>query len=332
MSRVPSLFANHLLNKFFGFQHGQPTSEQVIMDEMIEKIIQGTDPKIRWVSNYRQQLLPAVAKSLRFIEQVVAQIPGSVEVSSRNFIADPRVHAFFPTTDELHEAFQQSSELQDFVHAHADQGLDHCCTLLCMQKQEKPHLGADLFGDILRRDVLQTRVSFSDHHVLSPAEDETTARIGLRQCMLDNLITFALEHVMQPRVRRKQLSARKTQLQAKLRQCPEDAGVRQELADLDQDLTALNQMADGPRERLERVLSVFSHPEHFIQVQPIALRISSLGMKLDEDDPRPGQRIELAEVAMGNTMKRVVVLADFPLAELRPRMDFLQRASQLLAV
>ena len=58
-----------------------------------------------------------------------------------------------------------------------------------MNETEKTILGMELHNDIIRRDVMQTALSFSGHKIMSPASRETGVRTGIKQCIFDGLVT-----------------------------------------------------------------------------------------------------------------------------------------------
>ena len=56
-----------------------------------------------------------------------------------------------------------------------------------------------------------------------------------------------------------------------------------------------------------------------------------MGVKIREGSGQSGAKIDMAEIKIGNTPKRVVLLARFPRNELLPKEDFVQQADRYLA-
>ena len=57
--------------------------------EAIERVVDGTDPRLRAVSHYRRKLRDAVAHSVDYVAQQVATLPPAIEVGRRRFTTDP---------------------------------------------------------------------------------------------------------------------------------------------------------------------------------------------------------------------------------------------------
>ena len=343
MTSITSLLDQLRFNRLEHLKTDRQTRRQrdAAMDQAVESAVEGADPGIRLVNGYRKKLRPAVATALAYIEELVSQIPGTVEVSRRSFTADPRVHAFFVTVQDLQSTFSHSSELREFIERCRDRGFSECCALLCMRKREKTVFGMEHAGEILRKDVRQTVVSFTDHQIHSPAESEAEARKGLKNCMFELLIRTTLERFVSHRTKQHEISRDRHQLNAKLKACDTErrapgAGpncivtqakeidaLRRRIADKRQALE--DQRLDTPGDRLEHLREVFQHPERCVKLKPISLKLDGMGIKLREDSPHPGSRIDLAEVEVEDAAHRVVVLARFPHHDLQPHQHFLDR-------
>jgi methylthioribose-1-phosphate isomerase len=57
--------------------------------ELIERMVQESDPAIRKVAGYRQQLQKPVENALGYIEGLIASIPGPVNLSAESWDKDP---------------------------------------------------------------------------------------------------------------------------------------------------------------------------------------------------------------------------------------------------
>ncbi|NJL59161.1 MAG: hypothetical protein HC887_05450 [Desulfobacteraceae bacterium] len=57
-----------------------------------------------------------------------------------------------------------------------------CCALLVMNYRDKKIFGTEMDGEIIKREVLQTSVDFSDHEIVAPmiSEEETRKELSLR--------------------------------------------------------------------------------------------------------------------------------------------------------
>ena len=303
----------------------------------VEHVVDDTDSKIRLVPGYKKKLQHVVLSSLEFADDLVNQIPGAIEVSRHTFSSDPYVNAFFTNVTDLQSVFSHSSEVQDYMEElHDDEAC--CCALLCMHRAEKTVLGIELSGNMMKKDVQQTAVSFSDHRIYSPAPSEPEARQGLKSCLFQGLVTNALERIVQLRLASHRLQSRHQMLHARLRHDQQKARelaqdtraavnllrrieeTRQQLGETEKKM--INSSLLTPQVMLEQVIDVFSKPEDFVRMRKLPLRLNKMGIKISNDSTQPANELELTEALIGSESPRVITLARFPRKELLARTIF----------
>ena len=298
------------------------------ISKTIERVVDVIDGRIRLVSGYKKKLQYVIRNSLEFTDALIDRFPRAIEVSSRTFVSDPYVNAFFSNTRDVQTIFSHSSEIREFMEDYAYDGLTQCCALLCMHKEEKTVLGVELAGDTLRKDVKQTAVNFTDHRIYSPAPNEMQTRQGLKQCLFEGLVTNALERVIQLKLSNQRLQHERQILQSRLRHTQYLLGrqterpvneddckreieeTRLKLEKTEQDLRKIHLAT--PQVSLEQVIDVFSRPENFVRLQQSTLRLNKMGIKIDESTKQPCNTLKLTEVSIGEDQSRVVTLATFP--------------------
>jgi len=295
----------------------------------VERVVDGTDARIRLVSGYRKKLQDVIRSSLAFADELVEQIPGAIEVNRHTFVSDPYVNAFFANISDIHTIFSQSSEIKDFLEGYGDNTASECCALLCMHMSEKTVMGMELSGDILKREVSQTAINFSDHRIYSPAPREPETRLGLKQCLFDGLVTNALERITRMRLSNYRLKSELQILKAKQRrseQALQKSSPPRIFSDYEETSRQLHQLETElaktplatPQAALEQVVMVFSNPEHFVQLRKFSLRLNKMGILISEQTNQPCNDINLTEVTIGEAPPRVVTLARFPKSEILP--------------
>jgi hypothetical protein len=305
----------------------------------VERVVEGTDSRIRLVKSYQKKLEGAVSRSLQYTDSLIDEIPEAIKVSASTFVSDSHVNAFFVNVSDLQTVFSHSSEVRDFMEDFSKIDTPECCALLCMRKSEKTVMGVDLQGDTLKRDVKQTAVSFSDHQIYWPTPSEPETREGLKKCLFGGLVTNALEHIVQLRLTGHRLERERQLLQAKLRRyqqskrgaekearaaadmAKEIEEIRQKLNIIEDELKQAHPLT--PQESLEQVNAVFSRPDKFVRFNQCSLRLNKMGIKIDAESRQASNEIKLAEVKIGDEPPRVVTLAKFPRDELLPRKEFL---------
>ena len=295
----------------------------------VERVVDGTDGRIRLVSGYRSKLQDVIRSSLAFADELVEQIPGGIEVNRHTFVTDPYVNAYFANVSDMRTIFSHSSEIKDFMEGYGDNDAMECCALLCMHMSEKTVLGMELSGDILKKDVRQVAVNFSDHRIYSPAPREVETRQGLKQCLFDGLVTNALERITQMRLKNFKLNSELQILKARQRrqqmalQKSADATVAAEHADTCQQLERLEAELSKaplatPQAAMEQVITVFKNPEDFVRLRKFSLRLNKMGILIGDKPGQPCNEIDLTEVTIGEGSPRIVTLARFPKCEILP--------------
>jgi len=293
----------------------------------VESVVDGTDSKIRLVPGYKKKLQNVIQSSLDFADGLAKQIPEAIEVSSSTFTTDPYVNAFFANVGDLQSVFSHSSEIQDYMEdCHANDA--RCCALLCMERTEKTVMGMELSGNMLKKDVLQVAVNFSDHRIYSPAPSEPEAREGLKVCLFQGLVTNALERIVKLRLANHRLQSKRQMLYARLMRYKQRAreveqgtraGVKLAL-DIEEtgrelrkiEIEMISTPLITPQVALEQVTEVFGKPDDFVHVRNQSLNLDKMGIKISDDAPQPGNKINLTEVTIGDGLPRVVTLATFP--------------------
>ncbi len=317
---------NGIIDVFKGMSPAWKTAhkqDDAVFDA-VEDVIERTDWKIRLVRNYQAKLAPGVVSSMAYFDTLVERIPGVVDVGRSTFATDPRVNAFFVNVDDMHTIFSRSAELREFLDERGSEAPKEIHALLCMQKQEKQTFGMELNDGIVRRDVRQVAVNFSDHQILSPGGSEAEVRQGLKKCLFDGLVTCAFERLYwnHPKFREGKRHKSCSGYAQSTNRRPASAPDRNED----------EIRPDTPLDHLVQVSDVLSHPERFVRLKNTSIRINKMGLKTSERSADSGNRIELAEVEMDGAPTRVVVLVKYRADEVSAKPDFLELAHRYLAV
>lgn len=86
-----------LLQSIFGSAHHENAKfDETLIEKATERVVDGTDPRLRALSGYRKSLRPAVECSVDFVLQFVNRFPPATEFSHSRCSDDPTVKAFFP--------------------------------------------------------------------------------------------------------------------------------------------------------------------------------------------------------------------------------------------
>jgi hypothetical protein len=298
---------------------------QRMLDRAIERVIDGTDQRIRAVTGYKRKLSRSILKALDYADKLIERVPSPIDLDSDHFVFDPYLRIFFPTKHGMMQVFQQSSELKEYFTdiEHANEAESYA--LLCMREYEETVLGMELQGDHVIKDVKQIRVNFAGHRIYAPAQSESAARRELKCCIFEGLVDNALARISELRKRRQTLEAERKILHSRLRshkpvrQFAEDPqspiSVENnhrvqalQLEKLEQELDELGYVT--PETCLDLVNEILSQPEHFVDLHNVSMRLDTSGIRREKQEPSDKVcDLRLSEVTIKGHPRRVVTLA-----------------------
>ncbi|RDK07679.1 hypothetical protein [Cupriavidus lacunae] len=307
-------------------------------------------PYVRLVPGYRKQLAPALAVAQRYLRNVVAGLPAPSVVSAAAWDGDPYIHAFFGTAQDVMPAFSRSSDLRDYFSRSVS--APEAYAVLGMEKHERRTLGVALEGDVMRSEVPQTTISFSDHRVRICAASEAALRDEIAWRMLDQLALQALAHVASGKSRRDLIEREQVLLTTRLHLLEKQGvGMRHVLGDGDdadageaarlreqvaQNGTALAGAASGragmPERQLQALVDVLSHADASFSVKREQVRLSRVNVVLAPDSAALGEDLELmtARIPGDPPLVRTFALVCVARAGMLSPMQLLDDAARML--
>lgn len=304
------------------------------VDEIAEFVIEQTSSRLRAVPGSVRRLTGPIADTMRYIDELVEQVPGVVRCERSSFSEDPRVNAFFVDHRHLQQVFSQSSEVRALFDEHPS--LQECFGLLCMHKEERRQLGMALMDGAVHKDVLQTAVNFTDHQIVSPGSDEADARCALKCCIFKHLIEDIQRQAMQAETGAYALETRHNALRARMRRLKPDHLSEGERDDLQRQLRTTEEQIQslGPRlasleDHLRFVIQVLADPEQMLRAHQRNIFVDRMGIMHDQLEAGASE-LRLSEIQIGRQQPRVACLVGFGRAELLPQRDFLTEASAFL--
>lgn len=310
------------------------------IERAIDIIVNETDPRLRMVRAYRRKLRKPVIRSLAYISNLVTRIPGPFDINRRAFGADPQINALFGSADDIEILFSRSKPVRQFFEDNP--GSDRVCLPLAMRRSEKKVFGASLSGDVIRKDVAQTAVNFSDHWLGICAASEAELRRMLIWRGIHNLAITALENISNLQARTDALRKQHTLLKIKHRNLQaRNLGLDapgETRADNAVDLQALDsrlaeterRLADASTtletldDYLRQVCNVFNHPSRYLRVKPDSVYVNRMGIKSDSATSENSARIVSAAITIGNNPQFEGVLVSFQRVDMteKPGLKF----------
>lgn len=313
--------------KFFDWIKPRPAIDAALRAK-IDQAVLAIEPLISQITGYEHKLAPAVRHALAYCDDIAQRIPGPYRISRATFATDPLVHALFGSADAIDQMFATSQCVREhFSRLAMETG--QCNALLGMRLHEKPGFGAQLEGEIVRTDVAQRAVYFTDHTLAEPAADEATTRQRLAATLFDGLVKAVAEHVGDVRAKRANLDQEKAFATAKLRAGQATAVQTRRLASLQERLAATRD-ALQPQRLLETLAASLSAPDALLRLEPLELCIDRTG--IIRSGNAGGDRLHFARLVTRDPRRWVVLLVRLDHADVRCALERFETARHFIVI
>ena len=103
-----------ILDWFRGEQDVTGRTGDARTDEALERIVELTNPRLRFARRYRARLKPAVRTAMEYAKSVVARAAPAREASAAAWQSDATIRALFATAEDLARAFSRSPDLREW--------------------------------------------------------------------------------------------------------------------------------------------------------------------------------------------------------------------------
>lgn len=341
--------AFRLLQSIFSGSSQPGKFDKELMLRGIERVVDGTDPRLRAVSHYRRKLWDPVERAIDFVVNFVNALPPAIVADRQGYMTDPRLRALFASPDSLRETLSFSDGTRNYLKQAPDPLPAELYAGLGAVRVEKNVLGIEMDGEILRRDVPQTIVNFCDHRLVFLNDNEQDTRRELMRRTADYLIETALHRLTASRVQKTQLEQQQRKLLQQKANLLKKAQVGFEsltgpaaskpvdLATLEQQLeqveTELGQLrADTATldKHLAKVAATLSEPEKYLRLESVPLTLDHTNTKVPANSPRIANAMTFEEIVLGKDRRLAALFVRFPSGELLPQPDFFKEANRLL--
>lgn len=250
----------------------------------LDRVIGMVDPLIRAAPRLEKHLAGAVEHALDYCAGLVSALPGPIEINRQAFAQDPLVHALFATAGDIEEMIGRSQAIRDFLERPECWSSDCFCAMLAARRWQKKQFGMAQQGDIIRADVPQEVLYFSDQTLIEPCCDPLVTRTRLRARALESLLQTFNSHVQALRQTRNDLRSDLKTEQAELavhqhrHDAPEDLQQHtRHIVELD---FRLQQIAESmmPEHLVEALADFLRQPESALQLKPVSILVDRLGI------------------------------------------------------
>lgn len=316
----------------------------------IERVIAGTDPRLRMASQYQKKLWPAVEYSMEYVNNLVDSLPSPTTINSQRFTNDPHLRALFASSQHLQEILSFSEELHRYRQQISGGLPTDLYGLMRAERTEKTTFGVALDGNFIRRDVPQLTVSFRNQSLAFPSGSETKARREIKKRAFDHLIKTALDRLATARARKQELEHQQRQLfqqktkalngakvglqpllDSKTTAATSPAMLDQRLQEIEAELSQLRADSATLDHHLAKVVATFSEPEKNLRLEQVTMTLDNMNVKV-EDATNHLNQLTFNDIFLGKDRWITVLPIHFPSTELLPEQDFFEEANRLLCL
>jgi hypothetical protein len=325
---------------------GSAGADAQLIADTIELVVEAVEPRVRFHARYRQKLEGCIRRSIAHLRAIGREGLDPVLLARAAWIDDPRLNAFFATADDVPACLGRSRELRAFFDANPD--LQEAYALLGMKKEVRTVFGAQLEGDKVTHDAAQVAVSFSGHRLIAPAATLAATRLEIGRRIIRRLAQVALSRIVSLDMKADELEQHKAYLGARLRllNLARDGmeGIVKDPATIGDEIKAvereLKQTVDGYIEAksslatldgyIKHIDEVFSDPQQHVSLTHTPLRLSRMGIKVEDAAMGPVNELRLAELSIGDDFRGAIAIVRCPRSELPPKEDLLAKAERYL--
>ncbi len=343
--------AFRLLHSIFTSAKSPSKFDKDLMLRGIERVVDGTDPRLRAVSHYRRKLWTPVERAIDFVVNFVNALPGPVTADRQGYMSDPRLRALFASPDSLRDILSFSDGVRHYLQQRSAPLPTELYGGLGAIRVEKNVLGIEMDGDILRRDVAQVVVNFCNHRLGFLTGQEQDTRRELMRRGFDYLVETALQRLTATRIQKTQLEQQQRQLLQRkaglLHQAqvgfealtdtaatdatPHDlAALEQQLQDLETELNQLRADSATLDDHLAKVAATLNEPEALLRLETVEFTLDHTNTKVSADAGRVANTMTFQDIVLSDERRVTALLVRFPSADLLPQPDFFQEANRLL--
>jgi hypothetical protein len=343
-----SLFERVAIALFGGPAPADDAAERQLVDDIIELVVEAVEPRVRFHARYRQKLEGCIRSSIGYLRSIGREGLEPVLLARAAWIDDPRLNAFFATADEVRACLGRSRELRAFFEDPSNHDIQEAYALLGMKKEERTVFGAQFEDETLKHDVAQVSVSFSGHRLVAPFATLAATRLEIGRRIIQRLAQVALSRIVALDMKATELEQHKAYLGARLRllNLARDGmeGIVKDPATIAGDMKAvereLKETVDGYIEAksslatldgyIKHIEEVFSHPEQHVSLTHTPLRVSRMGVKVDDASSGPVNELTLTELSIGEGFRGAIAVVRCPRSELPPKEDLVAKAERYL--
>lgn len=256
------------------------------VEQALARITDMVDPLLRHAPGFEKHLGGPVRHALAYCDELVAALPGPMDINRHAFANDPLVHSLFATADDIDQMLGRSQAVRDFLAEPCSWESEHFYAMFAARRQQKKQLGMEQQGEVIRNDVPQLVLYFSGQTLIEPSCQLENTRHGLRCKAFESLLHTFHAHLETQRHEREGLRADVSVERAHLTVLRGSTGGHEyqvrtrHLAELDARLRENND-ALMPEHLIAALADYLQAPEPALHLAPVTITVDRLGIVRD---------------------------------------------------
>ena len=331
-----------------GQQPVDSEADRQLIADTIESVVEAVEPRVRFRAGYQKKLEGCVRNSITYLRSIARDGFEPVLLTRKAWSDDPSVNAFFATADDVPACLGRSRELRAFFENPANRDVQEAFALLGMKKEERKVFGMELHGDAVKQDVAQVTVGFSGHRLVAPFATLPATRLDVGRRVIQRLAQVALSRIVALDMKATELQEHRAYLGARMRllNLARDGmeGIVKDPATINEQMKAVERelkvTVDGYIEAkaslttldgyIKHIDEVFSHPEQHLALTHTPLRMTRMGVKVDQTFMGAVNDLALAELSIGEDFTAAIAIVRCLRSELPPKEDLVANAERYL--
>jgi len=329
------------LSSLFASSEKLPSDiDDALINAATDRVIEGTDKRLRGFGNYRKQLHDPVETALAHVIHLINQLPEPAEISRTSYGTDPRLRAFFASSTHLQEKVGGAQSTRDCVKQTKLESSSMIYGVLTMEWGESKKLGTVLQNDMIQREVLQDSVNFFNHRYLEPSVSLEEAQMNIKRRVFDSFVARALQKIIAERSMRTELEQQQKLLKRKLAVMKagnwglEEIFSQEEYSQADQtslsaeievvesELTKLGASHTVLERNMQIIKDTLGNSKELLDMHNISITLDSMNIKAGGSSSAKVNTLDLIEFYDDTGEKRILLPGWYPMNEIPSRCDF----------
>ncbi len=272
---------------------------QIVND--ISTFIKKNCARMSLVTGFQKKLAQSISFSLSHASGLIDQIPGPIDLDPKQWDDQPLINAVFVSEKDVMALLKSCKDLNRFF---INNDSPSAIALLTSKMTEKNVFTTGKTGEMVRRDVPQKAISFDDCRIHAPAQNISESQFKIKHLALLALCRQTVQDTSDLQTWKKELEAQQHLLEFKINTAEpgEDLDeTAQILSDIKLKTKTINNQLHVTDEHLERITRVYDHPQNFLTLHALSLRLDRMGILLTADSRERANEFSIAEFKLGQS-------------------------------